>query len=161
MEWTAQTPVNVALAASALGVLVCIGLALRVHRRTRPVIDARVAPPRLDRTVLAPVPLRTAVASAATAVVLAALIAQPSAALVAAAPAALVLATRRPRIAAVAATLLFSAVTAMAVIRQVTMRFPADAAWPARFEHLHRPGMVVVALLVAGCLYADRRDQAT
>lgn len=161
MEWTAQTPVNVALAASALGVLVCIGLALRVHRRTRPVIDARVAPPRLDRTVLAPVPLRAAVASAATAVVLAALIAQPSAALVAAAPAALVLATRRPRIAAVAATLLFSAVAAMAVIRQVTMRFPADAAWPARFEHLHRPGMVVVALLMAGCLFADRRDQAT
>ncbi|MFM7686906.1 MAG: hypothetical protein ACKPDI_13425, partial [Actinomycetota bacterium] len=160
MEWTAQTPVTIGLLASAAAIVLCLGLALRVRRRTRPVVRLDVAVPHLDRAVLQPASLRGALASGATALVVTLLIAGPSAAAAVALPAALVVALRRPRIAAVSAALLFTALAAMAVRRQLSMRFPADAAWPSRFEHLHRPGMVVVALLVAGCVYVGRGDQA-
>jgi hypothetical protein len=100
------------------------------------------------------------VLSGVAAVFLAVAIAEPAAAAFAAVPAALVVFTRRPRIAALAATMLFAVLSALAIRRQLGMRFLADAAWPGRFEDLHRPGMVVVALLVAGCLAADRWRQA-
>lgn len=160
MHWTAQTPVTLGLMASAIAVLVCIALALRVRRRSMPVVRVVGVPPRLDHTVLQPVPLRSALLAAVAAVVLTGLIASPASVAAAAVPAALVIVTKRPRVAALAAALLFTGLAAVAVRRQRALRFPADAAWPARFDDLHRPGMVVVALLLAGCLVAAHRRQA-
>jgi hypothetical protein len=160
MRWTAQSPVTFGLAVSAVAVLVCIGLALRVRRRRRPVLRLPVAAPRIDAAVLSPASWRASALTAAAAVVVAALVASPASAAVAVVPAVLVLITRRPRIAAAAAAVLFALLAAMAVRRQLGLRFMADAAWPGRFEHLHRPGMLVVALLLAGALVAEGRDQA-
>ena len=160
MHWGAQTPVTIGVLISAVAMLLCVGLALRVRRRARPELRVVSDPPRLDGSVLRPVSLRAALLAAAAAALLTVSIAGPASAAGAVVPIALVVAFRRPRLAAVAACLLFTGLVAVAVRRQRSLRFPADAAWPSRFDDLHRPGMVVVALLLAGCVVAANRRQA-
>lgn len=160
MRWTAQAPVTLALVASAAAVVLCIGIAMRIRRRSRTVLPLPAEPARIDQSVLAASSLGASVACGIAAVGLAAVIAGPTAALYAVLPALVVVLTRRPRIAVLGSAMLFAVLAAIAVRRQLDLRFLADAAWPSRFEDLHRPGLVVVALLVAGCLWIDRRDQA-
>ena len=48
----------------------------------------------------------------------------------------------------------------MVAWRQYRERFFPDAAWPGRFEDLHRAGLFVVVLLLAGTLI-DRADRTS
>jgi arabinofuranan 3-O-arabinosyltransferase len=160
MEWTAQRPVTLALAASGATVLLCLYL---VFRRPRlPLVAGSSGwtadPPQLDRVAWAPRSFATSLIAGVAVVLLTALVAAPSTALYALAPAVLVVVFRRPRIAAAAAAALTAFLAARVVRIQLANRYPANAAWPGFFEKLHRPGMLVVVLLLVAVV-ADRDDQ--
>lgn len=162
MQWTAQSPVTIGLLVSALVTLLCLWLAWRwpgVRRWRAP--DFVVPPPRFGRDLLAPDPILNAVVTAVGIVAFTALVASPSAALLAVVPAVLVLAVRRVRLAAIAGVGLSMWLGADIVRRQLEHRYLADAAWPTRFDDLHRAGMAVVVLLLAGAFLArDRQASA-
>mgnify|MGYP003336149229 FL=1 len=158
MEWKPQTPVTIAILLSVLGTLLCLWLAW--PRRGRDTsAPLRVAPPRFTRESHRPVGLVVALVASASVVALAALVASPSTLTLAAVPAAVVLVSRRPRSAGAAGTILSMALAAQIVHRQIQHRWLADAAWPIRFDDLHRAGIVVVVLLLVGALF-DRSDQS-
>jgi len=159
MAWNAQTPVTIALLLSALAVLVCLWLAWRwpsALRRRSP--EFSVPPPRFGRNLLVPDPIVNAVVTAAGIMAATALVAAPSTVALAAIPAALVLLLRRVRLAAVVGTGLSLWLGGLVVSRQLEHRWLADAAWPTRFDDLHRPGMLVVVLLLAGALLGRDRQ---
>jgi arabinofuranan 3-O-arabinosyltransferase len=159
LTWNAQTPVTAALVVSALMVLLCLWLAWRwPGRRGPPPVTG--APPRFDRSSYRTVPWRTAVAAGATTLMLTALVASPSTVGLAVLPVVLATALRRPRLLGVAGAELSLWLGAQVLLRQLDHRSLADAAWPSRFDDLHRAGMLVVVLLLAGALFADG-DQAT
>ena len=79
-------------------------------------------------------------------------------ALLALVPAVLIVMLRRPRLLAWCSPVLAGALGLVVAQRQRSFRYPADAAWTAYFEDLHRPGLFVVVLLVAGCLANDERS---
>lgn len=156
IDWTAQRPVNAALALSLGALLLCIALAF--GRGARPQAGAvspqhHAAPPCFSRAVLAPVSTASAARAAVATVALTALVVSPGLPALGAGLMAVVLAiTRRPRLAGLAAWLGMGAIAAVIVVRQQIERFPADAGWPVRWDILHRPGLLVVVLLLVSCL---------
>jgi len=162
IEWGAQTPVTVAVIASLVAVLACLVLALRRRRPTRAAIDFAPAPPRIDRHVLARTSWLDAGLAAGAVVLLTALVAAPSTALYAVVPAVLVLVFRRPRIAAVAGVALMVLLSGRILQRVLQYRPPANAGWPGWFERMHRPGVLVVVLVLCAALSArDGDDEPT
>jgi arabinofuranan 3-O-arabinosyltransferase len=158
LQWNAQTPVTAALGASLLVTLLCLYLGLR--RRPARLTDVTFipAPPRLDRRAWARSGWWGAFGAATVLVVTTALIASPRAGLIAIVPAAIVVAARRPRLAALGSALVMAALGVLVIGRQLANRYSANAAWPGFFEDLHRPGMLVVSLLLAGALIAQRDE---
>ncbi len=152
IEWQAQTPVTLALLLSGIFIALCLYLGLRRRPAVLPANDVAPAPPRLDRVAWLPVGWTPAIGVAAGLVVTAGLIGSPRTAVAALLPAAVVVAFRRPRLAGLGAVLLMAALSGRIVLRQVANRYAASAAWPGYFDDLHRPGMLVVALLVAGAI---------
>ena len=152
-RWTPQRTVTIGLWMSGLAVAGCIVLAV-VDRRRRPIVAAR--PPRLvglrrERRSTGPrVWLTPAVAAAA-----ALLLAGPGWAVIALALAMVVTALGRPRLLAGAALALWIGCGAIVLWRVVRYRPFPDAGWPSTFEDLHRPGMLVIALLVASLVSAE------
>ena len=159
MEWTAQTPVTVALLISAAAALLCIWMAWPRGRRDHNA-SLGIAPPRFSRAAHRPTGLGVALAASVGIVALSLLVAGPSILAIAVVTAALVLALRRPRMAGAAGTLLSLALAGQIIRRQIANRWLADAAWPIRFDDLHSAGMVVVVLLTMSALL-DRTDQST
>ena len=163
IEWQAQPPVTYALAASALAILCCIGLAVGRRRRWHPHPHparggATASPPRFDRQLWATVPLADALVAACALVTITGVLVSPEMAVLALAPAAAITVLRRPVIAGASAVALVAVIGARITQRQVAGRFPANAAWPGLWEKLHGPGLLVVTLLVAATL-VDRRGQ--
>jgi arabinofuranan 3-O-arabinosyltransferase len=154
IEWQAQTPVTLALVVSGLVTVVCLVLAFRRRRGTADDQRWASAPPRL--AFLPRSSLRDSVVAAVTLVGLTALVAAPSTAVVAAIPAVLIVVFRRPRIAAITGVVLLGLLAARIVQRQLSGRYFANAAWPSAWEKLHRPGLLVVVLLLVSALPADR-----
>jgi arabinofuranan 3-O-arabinosyltransferase len=153
ISWSLQRSLDWALAASALFIGLCLVLVVRVRRATADSAPDWVSsPPRLTRDGWAPQSLAVSAAAALAIVAVTALIAAPSTALYALVPAVLVVLLRRPRVAAVVAAVLLAALGGRVLQRQLSNRFPANAAWPGFFEKLHRPGMLIVALLLVAAL---------
>ena len=154
IEWTAQRAVDWALAVSALFVLLCIALVVKTRRPATVAAPEWVStPPSLSRRAWQPQTLVSSILAALTVVAVTALVAAPSTAVYALVPAVAIVVLRRPRVGAVAAALLMSLLSLRILQRQLVNRFPANAAWPGFFEKLHRPGMMVVALLVVAVLF--------
>jgi hypothetical protein len=61
--------------------------------------------------------------------------------------------TRRSRPAALASAAAVGVLGLIVAWRQRRERFFPDAAWPSNFEDLHRAGLFVVVLLLAGTLF--------
>ena len=152
LQWNAQTPVTAALIASGIATLLCLYLGLRRRPATAPDLAFAPAPPRLDRLAWAASGWLPSLGAAATLVIAATLVGSPRTGMFAVVPAVLVLALRRPRLAALAAAALMALLSARIVARQLANRYAANAGWPSFFEDLHRPGMLVVALLLAGAI---------
>ncbi len=160
IDWNAQTPVTLGLVLSGLATALCLYLGLRRRPPRLAATPFLVAPPRLDRLAWAPVGWTPTLGAAALLVVTAGLIGSPRTAVAALLPAAVVVVFRRPRLAGVGAVLLMSALSARIVFRQLANRYAANAAWPGSFEDLHRPGMLVVALLLAGAIVTVPGERA-
>ncbi|HAP74737.1 MAG TPA: hypothetical protein DCR14_01480 [Acidimicrobiaceae bacterium] len=155
VTWTAQRPVTLAIYASILAVLVCVGLAVGRRRRwsATPTAASHDDPPRFSRSVLAPTSRRTAVVAALAMMALTALLISPRTPLLLATVMAVAVAvTRRPRLAGAVAWLGMGLIAALIVVHQRLERYPADAAWPSRWDNLHRPGLLVVVLLLVSCI---------
>ncbi len=157
IDWTAQTPVTVALVVSLIAAIGCVVVASWRRKRT---IAWHAEPPRLTRTSWNAADRRSAVIAASVLVAFAFLVAGPSTAAIALVPAAVVVATRRPRLAAVGGVLLMAALAARVLQRQIAGRYAANAGWPGLWEKLHRPGMLVIVLLLASALVGGRDDDA-
>jgi arabinofuranan 3-O-arabinosyltransferase len=152
MTWSPQSGLDLALLIAVLGVVVCVAVAVLDRRRLTPAPDTP-APVFDDRTE--PVSRRTAALAAGVLVVSAAAVVSPSWGALALLPAVALVLLRRPRTASVAAAVLTAVLGAVVAWRQLADRHLPDAAWPGWFEDLHRAGMFVVALLLAGSLDAD------
>ena len=167
MRWTPQRGLNIALGIAGLGIAACIAIAAFSRRRLDPSPAAHtmltpgpaagLAAPSLavdpPQTALRP----TLVAAGAVVLGAGLAISAPSA-LLALVPAVLIVMLRRPRLLAWCSPVLAGALGLVVAQRQRSFRYPADAAWTAYFEDLHRPGLFVVVLLVAGCLANDERS---
>ncbi len=154
IEWQAQTPVTIALAASVLAIVGCIALAIgrRSRRRLNPCAPFVAEPPHFDRALWQPAPRRDAAIAAVALVGLSWLLISPAMAVAALVPAAAIVALRRPALAGVGALLLAAAIGARITQRQILERHPANAGWPGLWDKLHGPGLLVVTLLVAATL---------
>ncbi|MGH9134641.1 MAG: hypothetical protein ACRDZZ_11930, partial [Ilumatobacteraceae bacterium] len=159
-EWTPQRTVTIALWLSVLAVIGCIALVI-VDRRRRPIVAAR--PPllvdlRRDRVPgeRATVGHRLWVAPVVTTVVAVAL-AGPGWGMAGLVVALGAVAARRPRLLAAAALAVWLGCGAIVLWRVVRYRPFPDAGWPGNFEDLHRPGMLVLALLAGSLAAADVR----
>jgi arabinofuranan 3-O-arabinosyltransferase len=150
LRWTAQRPLDVALALSVLAVLACLVLALLDRRPIE--LPAPAPGPRLTWTD-PPTTGRRRLLPIAVWVVGAALLVQPGWGLVAAfAGVVLVSVCGQPRWAGLV-TLVLLAVIALGVLWIVRRDRPwPDAGWPVRFERLHELGLfAAVSLAVAAC----------
>lgn len=155
MRWTPQAGLQIALLIAALGVLASIVLAA-ADRRVR--THALPTSPPLTGLALGTEPRRDTVIAGGAAVVAAGLVIAPSWALVALVPAVVMVLTRRSRPAALAAAVTTGVLGLMVTWRQYDRHFFADAGWTSHFEDLHRAGLFVVVLLLAGTL-SDRGDR--
>ncbi|HWM18888.1 MAG TPA: alpha-(1-_3)-arabinofuranosyltransferase family protein [Ilumatobacteraceae bacterium] len=159
--WTPQRTVTVGLWLSGLAVIACVVLAV-ADRRRRPFAVARS--PRLIGLGRDPVATRRQVwAGPIVATAAGLLLAGPGWALVAFALAAVAVALGRARLLAAAALAIWLWCGAVVLWRVMRYRPFPNAGWPGTFEDLHRPGMLVLALL-AGSLAAEpprRRTQGS
>lgn len=156
MTWTPQESLDIALLVATLGVLACMVLAV-LDRRRRPLPFA-IDTPRLAAP-WAQVPRRRALVVAAVLVAGAGLTVSPAWGVLALAPAAVVVLQRRPALLAVSAAVVGGAIGAIVLVRQHRWLYFVNAGWPGNFEDLHRPAVMVVVLLVAGCLLDDRTGE--
>ena len=99
--------------------------------------------------------MRSSLVAAAALVGLTALVVSPATAVFALLPAGLIVAFRRPRLAGVFGVGLMALLAARIVQRQLSGRYMANAAWPGVWEKLHRPGLLVVVLLLVSALPSD------
>jgi arabinofuranan 3-O-arabinosyltransferase len=153
--WTPQRTNDIALLVSGLAVIGCITLGLRRHRAAGGVVaDATgvLDAPRFSASIWRPATFRAALLSAGVLVASATLLISPATGIVAIAIGAVIVATRRPVLAGVAAVGLAAVLAAVVVRRELAERYPADTRWPGHFEDLHRPGLLVVALLLVAAL---------
>jgi hypothetical protein len=153
-RWTPQRTVTIGLWSSGLAVAACIVLAV-VDRRRRPIAAAR--PPRLvgvgrER----PSTRRLVWAAPALAAVSALLIVGPGWALIALALALGATTLGRPRLLGAAALAVWIGCGVIVLWRVVRYRPFPNAGWPGTFEDLHRPGMLVIALLAGSLASAER-----
>jgi arabinofuranan 3-O-arabinosyltransferase len=149
IEWTAQTPVTVALLLTVISVLACIVIAVLDRRRDAVAV---VDPPRF--AMGEPVaPARMRWIAAAVWVVAAMLIVGPGWGLVAAVAAGvLVVIAGRPRLAG-AVTMAIVGLIGVVMVRVVQTERPwPDAGWPSRFEWLHGLGMFAAVSLAVTLL---------
>jgi arabinofuranan 3-O-arabinosyltransferase len=156
LHWTPQRTVNFGLAVSALGVLACVVLATRRRRGDVPAMATIEGPawallPQIR-------PQRQAVVGGVALVVAALMLIGPEYAAAAVVAAAAVSVLRRPMLYAYASVTLAALIFARLLLRQLRNRFPANAAWPGAFEDLHRPGLMVVCLLLAAVVAMSPRD---
>jgi arabinofuranan 3-O-arabinosyltransferase len=152
IQWTAQRPVTLGLIISAAGVLLCLVLVLRrrpARRRESALADE---PPRWAGIVPTRSSWTSSATSAAVLVATSALIGSPRLGLFALAPAAVIVLTRRPRLAAWGAAVLMAGIGARLAQLEHSHHYLANAAWPAVFERLHQPSLLVVALVLASAL---------
>ncbi|MBI5089545.1 MAG: DUF3367 domain-containing protein [Actinobacteria bacterium] len=154
MHWDPQRRLDLALLASLLAVLACIGLAVFDRRLLGRALAFDEPQLSLDPP---PVGRRRAIAAAAVLVVGSALVIQPSWGLVGLVVAAAVLVVRRPRLLVLASATVAGGLGLLMARRQHAYRYPADAGWPVRFDDFHHAGLFVVVLLVAGSLASDER----
>ena len=162
MTWTPQRSLMIALGLSVLGVLASVALVVADRRR----LDAGspTSPPEPGRRstpndLVERESRRAALHAAGVLVVAAAVAVEPRWGVAALAPAAVVVVTRRPRLAALAAAAGVAFLGALVAWREYDQRFFLDASWPGHFEDLHRAGVFVVMLLLAGTLAHDRTDR--
>ncbi|HEX4981699.1 MAG TPA: hypothetical protein VFV63_08375, partial [Ilumatobacteraceae bacterium] len=148
-RWTPQGTVTTGLVLSGLAVAVCIALVIFFRRRHHIYLPR---PPRLvgfgrERSTSR----QQMLASTAVTAALGFLLAGPVWALLALAIAVCTALLGRSRLLAVAALAIWAGCGAIVLWRVVRYRPFPDAGWPGTFEDLHRPGMLVLALL-AGTL---------
>jgi arabinofuranan 3-O-arabinosyltransferase len=153
MSWSPQRGLNIALLLALAGVLGCLGLAA-FSRPKAPTAPTHALAPRLALFVPR-TSLRSAVGAAASLLGVTALVVNPRWAMLATIPAAITIVLRRPRLLAWCSPAITAALGAWIAHRQFAYRYPADAAWTAYFEDLHRPAVFVVVLLIIGCLSSD------
>jgi hypothetical protein len=162
-KWTAQRTVTIGLWLSWLAVAACVVLAV-VDRRRRPIEAAR-SPRLVGLGRERPSSRRQVWAGPAIAAVAALLLVGPGWALLAFALALAVTALGRPRLIAVSAVGIWLGCGATVVWRVVRYRPVPNAGWPGTFEDLHRPGMLVLALLAGSLATAigarPRQDHGT
>jgi arabinofuranan 3-O-arabinosyltransferase len=150
LRWQPQRTLDIALAVSLLAVVACVVIATR-GRRTDP--HPNEAPARLPFESARHTDERRAVLVGGAALVVATASLIGPAWLPWAAIAGGLAAWRRRRHAfALAAISLLIAIYGVVVVRQRADRSFANAAWPGRFEDLHRPGVFAVCLLAAWLL---------
>lgn len=149
MRWTPQANLTIALVIASLGVLASLGLVFADRRVRSSLLPTRAPDPGLDLAADTP---RDTLVVGAVLVIAAGLVIAPSWALVSLIPAAVVVATRRTRPAAAAAAVTVGVIGLLVAWRQYRERFFPDASWPGHFDDLHRAGLFVVVLLLAGTL---------
>ncbi len=150
MNWTPQARLNIALLIALAGVLGCVVLVV-ADRKVR-ARDLPVVPPVAG--VSFAVERGPHVAAAAAVLVIAgAIVIAPTWGIVCIIPAAVMVLTRRTRPAALAAAVAAGALGLLVAWRQRRERFFPDASWPGNFDDLHRAGVFVVVLLLAGTLF--------
>jgi arabinofuranan 3-O-arabinosyltransferase len=152
IEWTAQTTVTVALVISVLAIGLCLYLSLRRRPGSQHDLHFAPAPPRLFHAVLVRSSWKVSVFSGLVLVGAAWLIGSTGTAEAAAVLAVMIVVLRRPRLAGVAAAVLMAFLSAWVLLSQRDHGYFANAGWPGHFEHLHLPGMLVVALLLASVI---------
>ena len=155
LHFVGQRTLLIGLVLTGLGLLLCIALIVFDRRRTEvePADQPTAIPlwgPPTDSPYRwnSPATLSTLVAALAGALVIAPLWGLLCAAITFGA----CFIIRRPRITGYAAVAIVAYI-GLVMIRRVTSRHPfANAGWPGEFEDLHRLGMSVVVLLVAGTI---------
>jgi arabinofuranan 3-O-arabinosyltransferase len=152
-RWTPQRAVTIGLWLSALAVIACVVLAVADGRR-RPIEAPR--PPRLIGFGREPASSRRRIwAAPIVATATAFVLCGPGWALVALALGLVAAAFERPRLLGVFALAIWLCCGVVVLSRVMRYRPFPNAGWPGTFEDLHRPGMLVLALL-AGSLVAGR-----
>ena len=152
-RWTPQRAVTIGLWLSGLAVIACVVLAV-ADRRRRPIEAARS--PRLvgfGRELAAS--RRQLWAGPIVATAVAFVLCGPGWSLVALALGVVAVALGRPRLLGAFALAIWLWCGAVVLWRVVRYRPFPNAGWPGTFEDLHRPGMLVLALL-AGSLATER-----
>ncbi|MEZ5252176.1 MAG: hypothetical protein R2713_24090 [Ilumatobacteraceae bacterium] len=156
--WTPQRSLMIALGLSVLGVLASVGLVVADRRRLGAGLPT--SPPDVGRRS-AWLELggrdtrRSAWWAAGVLVAAAALVVEPRWGAAAAVPAAVVVVMRRSRLLALAGAAGVALLGALVAWREYDQRFVLDASWPGHFEDLHRAGLFVVVLVLAGTLSPD------
>ncbi|WP_420453718.1 alpha-(1-_3)-arabinofuranosyltransferase domain-containing protein [Ilumatobacter sp.] len=150
VDWPVQRSLDLALLASALAVLACIGLVAWDRRRDG---ERR----RSVATVAVPTGRRTLIGAAAATVVGVAVLVDPLTAVPAALAWTAACALGRPRLVGWVgvATLAVTALVVAEVVR-TDEPFP-NAGWPVRFEYLHPWSLLGVLLVTASCLVGRER----
>jgi arabinofuranan 3-O-arabinosyltransferase len=152
-RWTAQRPVTIGLAISAVAVLACLAVALLASRRVLTPL------PRPRIVTVRPSERRRALIAGGVLSVAAGLLIGPLWALVAAVVAAVAVWLRRPRtfeLAGIAAACAV-AVNAIWVVRRD--RPLADAGWTTNVEHLNGVALFAVIVLAVGAAFAPDADR--
>ena len=152
MSWTPQRTVNVALGLSALGAALCLLLVWRSRpgrAPQQPTGPAFFAPWKGRATS------RSAVVSAVVLTATSALTISWTFGLVGLVLGAAIVTTRRTRLPGLAAVVLAAVLGLIVFAREITNRYFVNAGWPDHFEDLHRFGLLVVALLLAGAIVDD------
>lgn len=145
LRWTPQRTVDLGLLASALAVVGCFGLIVMDRRRRVDDVEAVIAVLRQRTTGATAVSLGLFTVAAALTIT-------PLWGLGVGAFVALGVLLRRPWLSGVAAVAVAGGIGAV-MIWQVRQERPFPGPlWTAEFAHLHRPGLVVVALLVGSLL---------
>ncbi|HEY0519587.1 MAG TPA: alpha-(1-_3)-arabinofuranosyltransferase family protein, partial [Ilumatobacteraceae bacterium] len=151
MTWTPQGTMWIGMLLAALVVLACLVLICLDRKR----VDVPEPSPPVLQWPPVKIGRRPALVAAGALVVLSALTIAPSYALVAAVAGLVIVAVRRPIVAGVASVALVAGVAAVIIRRQIRYRLVANPSWPAAFDDLHRPGLLVVALLLVSTLADD------
>jgi hypothetical protein len=155
LTWTPQRMVNVALALSALGVLLCLVLAVR-RPRARPTAEGDAAVYLTGTSRHHPrgvTPARAAVAAVVTGAV-AAVVLTPFAGLTAAAGVVVATRVRHGRlVVTLAAAALVAAVGIYVAWAQARYGYPPEFEWPTFFPRAHTLALHALALLGASAVY--------
>ncbi len=150
MTWQPQTELDIALAASALGIVICLLLVWRGRRGDPAAVPLRPDPPQFDvRRLWRPVGGRAAVISGAVLAVVSALMISWTFGIVGLVLGIVVAVSRRPLLTALGATGMAGVLGMIVLRRETVSRFFVNAGWPGHFEDLHRYGLLVVVLLFA------------